>query len=269
MPPAFLSLLAAIAMVSWWLSRYDSKVKGQDVAADSCRRLLRSAITVVLMMAGWGGFGFIGVAVLLGVLWAPCLSELFARGLYQLVDSSDSRPFDSNHISCELDRLAGLVKRSQPEQAIALGQQLLATGEVSVLAMEAIFVRLYDQLFVEAPNLPSAPLAAAMRLSRQGHFLAAESRLRQLLASEPGNLRAAAMLMRLYTRDLHRPAQAYALVVALEEQSLLPPGFGDYSREAIARWMDAGARKEHSTDGIESLLVQKRASPHVTKATHP
>jgi len=143
--------------VAWWLSRYDTAVTGENKAADLKRRALRCGVTLVLvaLAVGCGGFAYIAAAVLLAVVWAGCLSEISARGFHGLIDSTDTREFDPGKTDRELDRLASLVRTGQKEEASQLCAQLLKSGEVSALAMEAVLARMSHQEGKSAEGIES------------------------------------------------------------------------------------------------------------------
>ena len=64
------------------------------------RRAIRCGVTLLLMAAGLGGGPMcIFVSVVLAVMWASCVSELFARGLYTLFDSEDILVFPDHKLA--------------------------------------------------------------------------------------------------------------------------------------------------------------------------
>ena len=124
-----LIVLAITSVLAWWLSGYDTRVTGEDNAADFRRRALRCGATLVLVALGFaGGFFFIGVTVLIAVVWAGCLSEIGARGFHSLLDSHDTTEFDPGKLTADLDRLAALVQQGRNEEAIRLCSTLLETN---------------------------------------------------------------------------------------------------------------------------------------------
>jgi len=268
-------ILAATSIVAWWLSGYDAAVTGENKRSDFKRRAWRCGVTLVLMYAvagtasgagSFGGFIFIATTLPLAIIWAGCLSEVFARAFHHLVDSEDSREFDPRKLTGELDRIAGLVRQGRNEEAINLCTKLLKSGEASSLAMEAMLFRLYHEIFTDERIEAAPPLAEAHQLCEEGHCVEAESRLSLLLKQEPGNLAAAMMLMRIYAQYLQRPGKAYALLETFEHRSAIPPGFVDYARQRIGEWVDPAALEEKSAEGIESLLIARK---HSTAREHP
>ena len=138
----FLILLAPVTVLAWWLSGYDSAVTGENRSADLRRRAIRCAATLLLILigigaaAGGGSFGtfvIIALVVPFGVLWTGCLSEVLGRGFHRLIDSSDSREFDQNELTSELDRLGQLVQQGRAKESIGLCARLRATAAGSGL----------------------------------------------------------------------------------------------------------------------------------------
>src|SRR5438445_243907 len=145
-----LAILILTAGLSWWLSGRDPAVTGENKGADFRRRFLRSGATLMLVWAGGvavlyggarGGFVLVAIALPLVIIWAGCVSELFARTFHQLIDSEDNREFDPKQPNRELDRLGRLVQMGKNEEAIKLCANLLNSGEVSALAMETMLFR--------------------------------------------------------------------------------------------------------------------------------
>src|SRR5678816_542732 len=79
----FFFILAGTVPLSWWLCGYDTMVSGEDRAADFRRRAMRCGATLLLMATGLvSPWIFLAATVMIGVIWASCVSELFARGFY-------------------------------------------------------------------------------------------------------------------------------------------------------------------------------------------
>jgi predicted Zn-dependent protease len=197
------------------------------------------------------------MTVMIAVVWASCLSELFARSFHSLIDSEDDRPFDPKQRARDLDRLAELVQQGRHTEAIELCWQLAESGEASLLAMEATMFRLWSEMFADdrIRNFPF--LADAHRLRTQGCLTEAEAKLQSLLNQEPDNLAASLMLMRIYAQDLKSPGKADALLTSVARQPKVPPVFAKYARERIAEWSGAVPPREQTVEGIESLLVDR------------
>ena len=57
-----LIVLAIISVLAWWLSGFDTRVTGEDKAADFRRRALRCGATLLLVLLGFAdGFFFIAL----------------------------------------------------------------------------------------------------------------------------------------------------------------------------------------------------------------
>ena len=153
-----IGVLAGTAAMSWWLSGYDAKVTGHDLAADFRRRAIRTGATLLLMAAGLaiGGPIFIATAVFIAVIWAGCLSDLCARGFHKLVDPEDSRQSDPKQTTRDLDKLAELVQDGRNDEAVELCRNLMESGEASALAIEHFHQR-FD-LFGQARVGPGSSL---------------------------------------------------------------------------------------------------------------
>ena len=269
----FSVILILSAGLTWWLSGYDSQVTGENHVADIKRRTVRCVVTLIVLALGvsgsmgggrFGGFVSIATVLPLALMWTGCLSELLSRGVHSLIDSPDPREVDKQHLTRELDRLAALVQQGRNHEAIELCAKLRESAEGSALALEAMLSRVYDEMFAEH-FLPTCPrLLEARALFEEGCFEEAESKLNQVLNQEPGNLAAAVLLMRLYVQELRRPGKAHALLQSLERRCELPPGFADYSRQRIGRWLTPRSKVAETTEGIESLLVE---SKHVNTQT--
>src|SRR5437016_9021596 len=178
-------IFAGTTVLSWWLSGYDTMVTGQDRAADFRRRAMRCGVTLLLIASGFASpWILIAVIVLIAVIWASCLSELFARGFHGLVDSEDTRRFDPKQNAHDLDELALLVQNARNDEAIEVCKKLRETGETSALAIEAVLFQIYSRMFAGETVHDSPPLAEAQRLCAQGNCGEAASRLGSLLQKE-------------------------------------------------------------------------------------
>ena len=114
-----LIIIAAIAALAWWLSGYDSLVTGENLRADLIRRGLRCGGTLLILAFGSINPGLmIFMFVAIAILWASCLSELFARAFQVFVDHPDNREFDPILPTRELNRLAALVRDGLNEEAM-------------------------------------------------------------------------------------------------------------------------------------------------------
>jgi hypothetical protein len=270
------TMLAATSVLAWWLSGFDGAVTGESRAKDLKRRLIRCGITLVLMAVGlgaalgnsrFGGFIVVAVVLPLALIWTGCLSEAFARVFHRLVDSPDSREFDPNELTRELDTLAALVQQGKNNEAVQLAMKLKKSASGSPLALEATLFRVYDQMLTG--NAASPALAEAQRLYDEGHCLQAEYRLQQVLKHEPGNLTAGIMLMKLYAENLHDRNRALALLRTFEQGRSVPTCFIDYARQRINEWFDPSSVRQKSVEDIESVLVQKKHEESPEEELHP
>ena len=122
---------------SWWLSGYDTKLTGENLAQDRMRRGLRCGISLLLLEAGFwfmwqfwhyhdgaSGVGYLVVTLPLAAVWGSCISEMVARFFNWLIDPDDNREFDPKKSERDLDAIARLVKHGHKEAAI----RLFATG---------------------------------------------------------------------------------------------------------------------------------------------
>jgi hypothetical protein len=208
-----------------------------------------------------GGFVLVAVSLPLAILWTGRLSELFAGLFHQLIDSTDHRNYQAPGSARELDRLAALVRAGQHQEAIELSANLLKSGHVSVLAMDAMLSRCYEQAFTEERLLGSPALAEAALLCREGRALEAESRLRGLLRDDPQNLAAVLMLQWVCARGFPQSDKAATWLHTIEARRDLPPGFVGYARRRLREWSGRAAPNEKSTDGIESLVFSCPDAP--------
>jgi len=211
------------------------------------RRAVRCAATVILVWIFFGpnavraGYAFIPVILivppLLGVLWAGCLAELFARGFHRLIDHADNREYDPSQSTRDLDRVASLLKSGRHEEAARLCETLKKSGDANVLVLETMLARagMPPEGFKQ-----SKPLVEAHRLRSAGKFDEAETVLKSLLAENPSNVDAALMLMRLYVQDLRRSDKAAEVLRSLESQPHIPSAHLEYARRSIHEW---GRRK--------------------------
>lgn len=257
----FIGVLSGATALFWWLSGYDTRITGEDHASDVRRRALRTGISLLLVVAALvGGLIFTPALLLLAPIWAGCASELFTRGFHEIVDAQDNREIDLKEDTRDLDALAALVQNGRNDEAIELCQKLRKSGQISTLAIEAVLFRLYTRMMADDSIQAFPALAEIQRLRAQGNSAAAASRLESILQIDPGNLREKFRLMQIYARDLKRPDLADALVRDLEQQPQVPPGFADYARRSIQEWSGMAPKRETTTEGIETLLVNRTAS---------
>ena len=256
-----LIVLAGTAMVGWWLSGYDSRVTGENLAADVFRRLTRIGATVFLIGTAVGGllgntrfawFVAVALAVPVAVIWAGCGSEFVARAVHALIDSPGGAAIDPKKLTADLDRLAALFEKGRNEEALKLCTRLVESGEASALAMETMLFRIYDRIFTDERLHSNPSLAEVHRLIASGQFGQAESQLQQRLKRGPGDMAAALTLVRLYTLELRSPEKANAFVKVFEQRAGTPPFFAAYARQRLRAW---SSPQDENAEGIESLLV--------------
>jgi hypothetical protein len=261
-------LLALVTMLAWRVSGYDSKLTGVHRGKDWFRRAVRCALTLPLFeMAFEGvtgqlefsaGMGIIQATLLLAVLWFGPISSIFAEWFQHLVDPQDTREADLGKTDRDLDQLAQLVQAGKTEEARQLCQELKASGDVSVLAMEALLHHLTN------PAKGNA-LSEAERLRSVGDYTRAEAMLTALLANEPANATAGLMLLRLYCQELERPEKAAEMLQHLREQPEISAGFIEYARRSIDKWSRPGSARRETAFGIESLTHRRQKTEVVGK----
>jgi tetratricopeptide (TPR) repeat protein len=239
---------------AWWLSGYDSSVTGEHPSADVIRRTLRCGVTaVLLLLTTINPYFAIFIFVLIGVIWASCGAEFFARRFQKIVDPDDDREFDPKEPDRNMDQLGQLVRQGRVAEALDLCKKFEKSGEISPLTLEATRHHIYQDTLKSIETSPV--LKEIRRLNDLGKFEEAESGLKQILATQPINWAAMLLLMRIYVKGLARPAKALAYVQLDDKQSHLPAEFIGYARRTIAGWAEEAANP--SGDG-----QQNAAAPH-------
>jgi tetratricopeptide (TPR) repeat protein len=266
---ANLATVGGVAAVTWWLSGYDTRLTWDNARADLIRRSVRCGLTLVLVemafLGLWrywhyndraGGMLYLMFSLPLALLWAGCLSELAARSFHGLIDPEDKRAFDPKKQVRDLDTVASLIKNGRKEEAIQLCQSLKASGDASVLAMDALLENLgVPQAKVER----STPLAEADRLRLQGKFQEAERLLDSLLRENPANVDAAMILMRLYARDLRQKHKAREVLHRIEQQPHVSRAYIEYAGRSIVEWSQEATPAEDAEavpESVEQLLAR-------------
>ena len=230
-----------VTAVGWWISGYDSHLTGEDYRADFARRFIRTVITCLLVMGavlagGVAIFFFAGIAL----VWMSCLAELGARIFHRLVYPDDDRKFDPKEIDRHLDRLGQLIKQGRHTEALDLCKKLQDSSDGTHLALEATLHRLYQEALDSAEK---SPLLADVRQSiENGEFERAESRLKEILASQPSSPPATLLLMRLYTVNSSRPDKALALLQPGAKEAQVHPAFAELARQTINNWVAETSR---------------------------
>lgn len=259
--------MAVAAIVTWWLSGYDTALSGDDTRTDSIRRGIRCGITLVLLsMAFFGGFLAVPIFVIIGIIWAGCGAEFVTRQFYKLIDPEDKRPFDPKEIERTLDRLGALIRQGRNREALEFCGALEASGKVSPLILETTFHRLYQETLASAGRSPF--LADIRRWREQKQFGQAEVQLKELIARQPENWGAMLLLMRVYAEDLSQPEKALALLQADPKQPQLPAAFAGYARQSIDEWSSSGTHietKEQLTAVPSRAVPQSGSQPVVVE----
>jgi tetratricopeptide (TPR) repeat protein len=236
-------LLALGVLAMWWLSGFDPRVTGENRRKDFIRRMTRCLATAILLAIFFGpnpvrvGYAFVPLILIIppavGILWAGCLANLFARGFHRLLDADDRRTFDAGKSARAADQVASLLASGRREEAVQLCESLKQSGGADALVLDTLLARAgIPQANFQKP----APLAEAHRLRSEGKLSEAETILQSLLAENPSNVDAALMLMRLYVQDLHRSDKAAEVLRSLEKQPHIPPAHLEYARRSIVEW---------------------------------
>jgi tetratricopeptide (TPR) repeat protein len=251
--------LILAASISWWLSGYDTKLTGENIAQDRMRRGLRCGISLLLLEAGFwfmwqfwhyhdgaSGVGYLVVTIPLATVWGGCISEMVARIFNWFIDPDDNREFDPKESQRDLDAIARLVKHGHKEAAIQLCNRLMESGDVSVLALEATLEHLgIPKSEFKRPN----PLKEASELRRQGKFTEAEIILKAVLLKKPADVDAAMMLIRLYAQEMRCVDKAEEVLKALEQQPYVSRSHIDFARRSIPEW----SQGKPALEEVESL----------------
>jgi tetratricopeptide (TPR) repeat protein len=250
-------IVAVLIAGAWWLSGYDSRVTGENKTEDFIRRAIRCLITAVLLfMATLSPYYAIFIFVALAMLWATCIAEFFTRRIQNIVDPEDDRKFDPKQVERDLDLLGQLVRQGRNTEALDLCKKIEESGEASHLAIEATLHRVYKET---VDSIDTSPFLRDVRqLNEQGKFEEAESRLKQMLATQPTNWAAMLLLMRVYVKGFEHPVKALAYVQSDDKQPHLPVAFMDYARRSIARWAEEAAN--HQGDEQRDAAAQFQAA---------
>jgi len=236
-----LIFILLVTAMGWWLSGFDSRLTGEDHRADFTRRAIRTAISCLLaMLAVLVGGLAVPFFLMIALVWMSCVAELGARIFHRLVDPDDDRKFDPKEIDRNLDLLGNLIKQGRLREALDLCRKLQDASEGSHLGLEATVHRLYLETLDSAEKSPL--LADVRQLIERGEFESAESRLKQILASQPGNSAAMLLLMRMYAANLSRADKAQALLRPAQNQPQLHPAFAELARRSIQDWAAQGMR---------------------------
>ena len=235
-PGGDIVFILIVGAVGWWISGYDTKVTGEDHREDFIRRAARTAIAMLLAaMATILTFIAVPIFAMIALVWMSCLAEFGSRQIHKLIDPEDKREFDPKELERKLDRLGELVRQGRRTEAFDLCKKLGESSEVSPLVLETTMHRLYQETLDDMET--SVVLAGARQLMAEGEFDEAESRLNQILATQPSSWSALLLLMKMYARNLSQPLKALALLNP-DQQTQLPPAFAVYARRSINQWAD-------------------------------
>src|SRR3984957_3781049 len=207
-----LGLLVVTGVVSWWLSGFDSNVRGENLRHDYIRRGVRCGLTLLIVQiafrALWrcwfygdkaAGILYLATLVPLALIWMGCITEVLAQVFHRLVDPQDNREYDPKKAVRELDAVGELVRSRRKEEAIELCRMLLQTSDDNHSALE---LTLHHLGVPVEPVKESKPVVEAHRLREAKKHPEAEAILKSMLRAEPANTAAALALMRLYVQDM-------------------------------------------------------------------
>ena len=265
-----LAVIALAAIVSWWLSGFDSRLTGDDGWQDITRRARRCGTTLLIVEAAFyglwrcwitgdrsAGFIYLAMTAPLLILWRGCISEAGAQYFLHLIDPQDKRPYDPKAAVRELDAIGDLIRSGRKDEAIQLCQTLLQTSPEHQPALELAL----HHLGAPPPESPKQlkPVTDACKLRKVGKFEEAKILLTVLLERDPSNVDAALMLMRLYAQDLRQPAMAREVLRSLEKQPHIPAAYIEIARHSIINQQQPLTRtaEEPLPESLEELLAKK------------
>ncbi|HEY4951941.1 MAG TPA: tetratricopeptide repeat protein [Verrucomicrobiae bacterium] len=243
---ANLGVLAAAALLSWWLSGYDTRVTGERPKEDIIRRSIRCALSLAFVeFSFWSlwtywrygdrvsGVMYLATIVPLVLLWVGCVSEMLSHIFRWMIDPQDFRESDPDKSIRDLDAIASLIRNGHTQTAIELCRRLKESGDANVLAMETLLEHLgVPQSRLREPK----PIGQAHRLREAGRFEETELLLKSLLEKNPADVDAAIMLMRLYVQDLHRIDKASEVLSLLEKEPHVSRDYIEFARRSIVEW---------------------------------
>jgi len=263
-----IAVLGAGAAFSWWLSGYDTRIRGENIIEDNIRRGIRCGISLLflegLFLPAWwsyhgdkvAGFLFLPVLVAFAILWAGCISEWMAGRIHGLIDPEDKRAYYPQKGSRELDAVGDLIRSGRKQEAIRLCQMLLQHSDDNRAALE---MTLHHLGVPQEQMKERKPLVEAHRLQQEGKFDQAEMILNSLLAENPSNVEAAMMLMRVYTQDMQRGDKAIEILRSLEQQTHVSRSYIDFARRSIEEWQKPPpeqAPAESAPESVEEMIAK-------------
>ncbi len=241
----YLLFITIAAVLTWWLSGYDTRVTGENKRDDAIRRAVRCGVTLVLLTMGvFERILAIPIALGLAFIWMGCLTEFCWRVFIGVTDPEDKRPFDAKETERNMDHLSGLIAQGRKSEALAFCTNLEKSGSASHLAVETMVHRLYTETLDSIERSPF--LANIRRWREQKHFAQAESELQNLLARQPDNWAATLLLARVYVEDFAQPNRALVLVNPGDKPSPLPIEFIKYARQSIQEWSAAASQSQEA-----------------------
>ena len=262
-----LGLLVVTGVVSWWLSGFDSNVRGENLRHDYIRRGVRCGLTLLIVQiafrALWrcwfygdkaAGILYLATLVPLALIWMGCITEVLAQVFHRLVDPQDNREYDPKKAVRELDAVGELVRSRRKEEAIELCRMLLQTSDDNHSALE---LTLHHLGVPVEPVKESKPVVEAHRLREAKKHPEAEAILKSMLRAEPANTAAALALMRLYVQDMKCGDKAAEVLRSLEKQRHVPAAHVEFARRSLEDWKKPrpGEEPEEKPESIEGLLA--------------
>jgi len=256
-------VLAAVALLVWWLTGHDKNISGESKRDRHLSRAIRTVAVVFLMaLLLWfpSPLMMFVVPVPVALILRSCVSEIFAHGFVGFLDPSlhDSRTIDLNQTQRYKDTIAHLIHHGHKDEAIKLCEDLKQSGEVDLTTLESTLEFLGVK---QDRGTPVRPVTEAARLRAQGKFSEAETLLKSLLNKNPADADAAMMLMRLYAQDLRQPARAVEVLRALENEPGVARAHIDFARHSIDDWSRSGPETPKpagvpETAAVDELLAQ-------------
>ena len=228
--------LAALVLLGGWLSGHDARLVGDGRRSDFWRRFIRVMVTLFLVESmAIVPIAAPGLLVIVGVIWAGCVSELVSGLFRRFLDpaSHDKREFDLHGTQRQLDELGHLVRTGKRAEAIQLCETLKTSGTVSLSTLEDTLAFLgVEQTRAAAVD----PLTEAARWRAAGKPEAAEPLLLALLAKNPRHAAATMLLMRIYAQDWHQPGRAAKILQQFERQPHVEADHVEFARRSLTEW---------------------------------
>ena len=278
-------VVGATLLVTWWLSRYDSRIIGDSRWPDMLKRFLRCAFTAgtaeLIYWCFWryshrgeAAYGLVPIPIILvlAFLWSGAVGELVSRGFGKLFDSDGRRAFDPGKGEAGLRQLSELINEGRREEAEKLSEKLKKSGDTNIIVLEAMMQHLgVDDRHVDQEK----SVATARKLQAEGRFGEAARVLASLLKVHPGHAEASILLIRIYGQDLGQSGRAAEVFETLRRQPGVSPGMIEFARNlmAEAERPRPGIAQELAQDvkgqSVDELIARKRfgSAIEVLKAT--